>query len=86
MVVPCNGYVRKLFISIDNESFISMFDHIEPYKERIPTFEEAIEVHKLVKRGFPNSQIAGLLQTNQGRISEIRNHKRHAGSYRAAFG
>ena len=76
----------QAFISIDNESFIPMFDHIQPYKERIPTYTEAIEVHKLVKRGFPNSQIASLFQTNQGRISEIRNHKRHAGSYKAAFG
>lgn len=63
-----------------------MFDHLTPYKERIPTFDEAIEVHKLVKRGFPNSQIAGLFQTNQGRISEIRTGKRHKGSYEIAFG
>ncbi len=63
-----------------------MFDNIEPYKERNPTFDEAVEVHKLVKRGFPSSQIAGLLKTNSGRISEIRTGKRHKGSYQAAFG
>ena len=63
-----------------------MFDDLVPYKERIPTFAEAVEVHKLVKRGFPNSQIAGLFQTNQGRISEIRTGKRHAGSKQIAFG
>ena len=63
-----------------------MFDDIQPYKERIPTFDEAVEVHKLVQRGFPSSQIAGLLQTTQGRISEIRTGKRHAGSYEIAFG
>ena len=63
-----------------------MFDDIQPYKERIPTFEEAIEVHKLLRRGFPVSQIAGLLHTNQGRISEINNGKRHKGSYKIAFG
>jgi len=68
------------------ESLIFMFDDIQPYKERIPTFTEAVEVHRLVKRGFPNSQIAGLFQTNQGRISEIRTGKRHAGSKGLAFG
>ncbi len=63
-----------------------MFDDIQPYKERIPTFDEAVEVHRLVKRGFPNSQIAALFKTNQGRISEIRTGKRHYGSYQVAFG
>lgn len=63
-----------------------MLDHVEPYKERIPTFEEAVEIHKLLKRGFPVSQIAGLLQTNQGRVSEVNTGKRHAGSYQVAFG
>lgn len=63
-----------------------MFDNLEPYRERIPTFEEAVEVHRLVNRGFPNSQIAGLFQTNQGRISEIRTGKRHQGSKALAFG
>lgn len=86
VLLPRNGVAGKLFISIDNESYISMFDNIEPYKERIPTFDEAVEVHKLLKRGFPVSQIAGLLQTNQGRISEINTGKRHYGSKQAAFG
>ena len=63
-----------------------MFDHIQPYKERTPTFAEAVEIHKLIKRGFPNSQVAALFQTNQGRISEIRTGKRHKGSYEIAFG
>lgn len=63
-----------------------MFDHIQPYKERIPTFEEAVEIHRLLKRGFPQSQIAALFETNNGRVSEINTGKRHYGSYDIAFG
>ena len=63
-----------------------MFDDIQPYKERIPTFTEAIEVHRLLARGFPASQVAALFQTNQGRVSEINTGKRHAGSKQIAFG
>ena len=55
-------------------------------KERTITFEEAIEVHKLISKGHQQSQIAAFFGTNQGRISEIKNEKRHAGSKALAFG
>ncbi|MEE9346895.1 MAG: hypothetical protein V3U82_01785 [Robiginitomaculum sp.] len=63
-----------------------MFDNITPYKEIVPTFRDAIEIHKLIERGFPHSQIAALYKTNAGRISEIKTGKRHNGSYEQAFG
>jgi len=55
-------------------------------RERIPTFDEAIEIHRLISKGYQQSQIAAFFGANQGRISEIKNGKRHAGSKALAFG
>ncbi|MGJ8562597.1 MAG: hypothetical protein ACSHXY_03495 [Alphaproteobacteria bacterium] len=59
---------------------------LPPQPERIPTFAEAIEIHKMIKAGCKQSQIAAHFGTNQGRISEINTGKRHNGSYHIAFG
>ena len=50
------------------------------------TFEEAVEVQKMIKDGIIQSRIAAHFDVNGGRISEVNNGKLHSGSYEAAFG
>ncbi len=44
------------------------------------SFEDATEVWKLKRQGWLQSRIAAHFDCNQGRISEILNHKSHVGS------
>ena len=48
------------------------------------TFDDAIRVWALREQGLLQSRIAAVLDTNQGRISEILTGKRHTGSEEAA--
>jgi predicted XRE-type DNA-binding protein len=50
------------------------------------TFEEAIEVQKMIHKGIIQSRIAAHFDVNIGRISEVKNGQLHLGSYEAAFG
>lgn len=50
------------------------------------TFEEAVEVHKLIQQGWLQSRIAAKFDTNSGRISEVNTGKRHPGSREVALG
>lgn len=47
---------------------------------RVLTYEDAIEVWLMWWDGWLQSRIAAQLDVNQGRISEVVNQKRHAGS------
>jgi hypothetical protein len=49
------------------------------------TFDEAVEVHKMIAAGVIQSRIAAHFDVNGGRISEVNTGKRHAGSYAVAF-
>lgn len=49
------------------------------------TFDEAIEVHRLIRQGWLQSRIAARFDTNPGRISEVNTGKRHPGSLEASF-
>jgi aromatic ring-cleaving dioxygenase len=49
------------------------------------TFEEAVEVHKMIDAGIIQSRIAAHFDVNGGRISEVNTGKRHKGSYEVAF-
>lgn len=49
------------------------------------TFEEAVEVHRLLMDGWLQSRIAAHFDTNGGRISEINTGKKHPGSFGEAL-
>ena len=59
------------------------FDPTEPSRD--PTFEDAVWVHFWLAKGGIISRIAGFLQCNQARITEIRKGRRHPGSRQAAM-
>jgi transcriptional regulator len=44
---------------------------------RIPTFEDAIEILKLLKEGWFQHEVAAKLGFNQGRVSEVNTGQRH---------
>lgn len=44
---------------------------------RIPTFDEAVEIHRRLSRGEYQHDIAAHFGLNQGRISEVKTGKRH---------
>ena len=44
---------------------------------RIPTFDEAVEIHRRLLRGEFQHDIAAQFGFNQGRISEVKSGKRH---------
>ena len=48
------------------------------------TFGDAVVIQKRIMKGEFHSRIASDFDVNQGRISEIRNHKLHPGSYEKA--
>ena len=50
------------------------------------TFDEAVEVHKMIRAGVIQSRIAAHFDVNGGRISEVNKGLLHPGSYEAAFG
>lgn len=50
-----------------------------------PTFEHAILTWLLYWEGWYQSEIAGHINTNPGRINEILHEKRHPGSKEAAL-
>ena len=49
------------------------------------TFEEAVEVHKMIHAGIIQSRIAAHFDVNNGRISEVNTGKIHKGSYDVAL-
>jgi hypothetical protein len=49
------------------------------------TFEEAVEVHRLLMDGWLQSRIAARFDTNGGRISEINTGKKQPGSFDEAL-
>lgn len=53
---------------------------------RSPTFEQAIEVHRLLAQGLYQHEIASMFGWNQGRVSDVKNEITHFGSKTAAFG
>ena len=53
---------------------------------RVLTFEEAVEIHKMIAAGVIQSRIAAHFDVNGGRISEVNTGKLHPGSFQAAFG
>jgi predicted XRE-type DNA-binding protein len=50
------------------------------------TFEEAVEIHKMIKDGIIQSRIAAHFDVNGGRTSEVNKGKLHPYSYEATFG
>ena len=50
------------------------------------TFEEAVEVHKMIRVGIIQSRIAAHFDVNGGRIAEVNTGKLHPGSFEVAFG
>ncbi len=50
------------------------------------TFEEAVEVHKMIATGMLQSRIAAHFDVNSGRIAEVNTGKLHPGSREVAFG
>ena len=53
---------------------------------RKPNFAEAVEIHRLLARGYYQHEIASIFGYNQGRISDIKTGKEWPNSKRAAFG
>lgn len=49
------------------------------------TFEDAVIIQMRIMDGEFHSRIASDFDVNQGRISEVRNHKLHPGSYEEAL-
>ena len=49
------------------------------------SFEDAVVIQDSIMDGEFHSRIARDFDVNQGRISEIRNHKLHPGSYEEAL-
>jgi predicted XRE-type DNA-binding protein len=52
---------------------------------KLLTFEDAVEVHRMIASGMIQSRIAAHFDVNGGRISEVNTGKLHPGSYEAAF-
>lgn len=52
---------------------------------RVLTYEDAIQVWILAWDNWYQHRIAAHFDVNQGRVSEVLNHKRHAGSYEDAL-
>ena len=50
------------------------------------TFDEAVEIHKMIREGVIQSRIAAHFDVNGGRIAEVNTGKLHPGSYEVAFG
>jgi hypothetical protein len=50
------------------------------------TFDEAVEVHQMIRAGILQSRIAAHFDVNGGRIAEVNTGKLHPGSYAVAFG
>ena len=44
---------------------------------RIPTFDEAVEIHRRLYRGEYQHDIAAYFGLNQGRVPEVKTGKRH---------
>ena len=50
------------------------------------TFDEAVEVHKMIRDGIIQSRIAAHFDVNGGHTAEVNTGKLHPGSYEVAFG
>jgi len=49
------------------------------------TFEDAVQVHQLLRKGWFQNRIAARFDVNGGRISEINTGKVHSGSLQEAM-
>lgn len=49
------------------------------------TFDEAVQVQKMIANGMIQSRIAAHFDVNGGRISEVNTGKLHKGSHEVAF-
>lgn len=45
------------------------------------TYDDAVQVHLMIKDGWIQSRIAAHFGTNQGRVSEVNTGKKFPGSY-----
>ena len=53
---------------------------------RSPTYEQAEEIHRMLRRGMYQHEIASAFGYNQGRISEVKTGKAHPDAALTAFG
>lgn len=62
-----------------------MVEHTRTPSKRL-SFEDAIQIHQLIRKGWLQSRIAARFDVNGGRISEINTGRLHPGSLQAAIG